>query len=121
MANAKDKDAAFGVGTIVAPPVSSGRPTTFKPEILAEIYKAIHGTGEMATLTDGDGNAVTFKGEKAKMKAGGMATRVKKALLNSPDTDYTDPKELRSRTWESDGAYYFAVYERGEGGDESDE
>lgn len=115
MANAKAKDNGFGVGTIVAPPVTSGRPTLFPKEVIANIYKAIHETGEMATLTDPEsGDAVTFTGEKAKAKAGGMATRVKKALVNSPDTAYDDPKQLRSRTWESDGAYYFAVFERGD-------
>lgn len=109
----KDTDISkLNVASVTPPPMNSGRKPVVSKDQIAAVYATIHGTGEHATLVNDDGSPMLFTGDKGKQSASTMATRVKKALLNSPDTEYDDRKALRSRTWEQeDGKFAFSVYE----------
>lgn len=112
MATKETDVSALKVASVTPPPMNSGRKPVVSKDQIAAVYETIHGTGNHATLVNDDGSPMLFAGEKGKQSASTMATRVKKALLNSPDTDYEDRKQLRSRTWEQeDGKFAFSVYE----------
>lgn len=124
MATAKAK-----AGAITPPPVSrGGRKSTIPAEVVADMVEAITG-GSFATAFDDSGNPVAFLADgksdkaiaKARQQANTAAMRHKKAILNSPDNDYSDPKSLMTRVWESEeGTFVFAIGEKPAKDDDDD-
>lgn len=117
MATAKDKNAA--TTAVVLEPPKSARPGR-KPSVNAELIASLAETiakGEWVGVPDGNGGVLGVKPDsdsekdiaKARAKAGSLAMRHKKAIINSDANEINDPKQIKSRVWEQDGVFIFAI------------
>lgn len=109
------------LGIVTPPPMQRGGANRRYPEgFLKETAETIAGrdeNGGPVYVTDGINYVAESGSEEAKAKAQQRAStaamRLRKALVNSPDTPYTDTSEIKSRVWESEpGTFVLAVYER---------
>lgn len=109
------------VQVVAPPPMQRGGANRRYPEgFLVELTAQIQGRDDNGgPVFVGDG--LTYVAEsgseeakgKAHQRASTAAMRLRKALVNSPETPYADTSEIKSRVWESEpGTYVLAVYER---------
>lgn len=106
MAAAKSKDTKIEPTAPVAvepPAVKRGRRGLELPDDIATAYAELIDAGSAAS----DNVAYEEKG-----KAQSIASKYRKALVHSSVTDYTEVGELRTRVWEDEGAFRWAIVAR---------
>ena len=106
MANAKPK-----VGKISPPPMQRGGRKSLVDSAILDEFKA--------SLPEGEHVSDNIEYED-RDKASAQVMRIKKALVNDPDTRYEENKDLKSRVWNctdhsddsKDSRFMFALIER---------
>lgn len=127
----KAKEATtVGVGTIEPPPITrGGRGSQVLPETVTAMVEGMQ-AGSFVTVYDDEGNPPKFIAKDdsdkahnaAKQRANTAAARHKKAIVNSPDSPYDDPKAIQTRVWRLDElTYTFAIGEKPTATDEDGE